>query len=200
MSHKKKTYKPQPPTAAPLPSVNKAKVAKACAIFALRNIVAGVLGLIVFTIVVNYNESYHWLWYKFTKNNLNSMRQERNMTNDERMVRKLGVDYSYILTVKTLTPENAVVYIPSKDDFLAPPTHGDKLPFKGTMVDKLSAVRVLYPRRVVKREELGKTSYARNMTHIAIVNGLHRDMVSYPTDTTSTVDVLPTNPNDYVPF
>ena len=49
-------------------------------------------------------------------------------------------------------------------------------------------------------EELGKTPYADRLTHIAIVNGLHRDMVSYPSDTMPTIDVLPVNAADYVPF
>lgn len=164
------------------------------------NIAAGLVALVVFTIVVNFNESYHWLWYKFTKQNLANMEMDKSMSNDDKLTRKLGIDYSYVLTLRALTPENAVIYYPTREEFLARPTHGPKLNFKGTMVDKLAAVRVLYPRRVVMREELGHTPYAANLSHISIINGLNRDMVSYPNDTTQTMDVLPTDPKYYIPY
>ncbi len=164
------------------------------------NVVAGLIGLGVFTIVVNFNSSYHWLWFTYTHNNLVHFKEDASLTLRDRLVRRLGVDYSYVLTLRAMTPDNAVIYYPSRADFMADPPHGEKLPFQGTMVDKLAAVRVLYPRKVVMEDELGRTPYAEQLTHISVVNGLHRDMVSYKSDTTVTVDVLPTDPRYYVPY
>ena len=166
----------------------------------LRNVLAAVLGLVVFTAVVNINRSYHWLWFTFTKSNLADVKADSHLSLDDRMEHRLGVDYDFVQTVKGMTPENAVVFYPSREDFLATPSHGRKVPFRATMTDKIAAIRVLYPRRVVTAEEMGITPYADKITHIAIVNGLHRDMVDYPSDTMPTIDVLPVNATDYVPF
>lgn len=168
--------------------------------WALRNVVAAIVGLAVFTVVVNFNRSYHWLWFTFTKTNLADIKADRQLSLDDRMEHRLGVDYDFVQTVKGMTPENAVVFYPSRDDFLATPSHGKKMPFRGTIVDKIAAIRFLYPRRVVTTEELGLTPYAEKITHIAIVNGLHRDMVDYPCDTMPIIDVLPVNAEDYVPY
>lgn len=183
-----------------LPASDEAKPKLRIGRWLLRNIIAAVVGLGVFTFVVNFNSSYHWLWFSYTKNNIKNFKDDSSLTPDERMVRRLGVDYSYVLTLKALTPENAVIFYPSRADFMATPPVGEKLAFKGSMVDKLAAVRVLYPRKVVLEDELGRTPYAENLTHIAIVNGLHRDMVDYPTDTMAMVDVLPTDARFYVPY
>lgn len=166
----------------------------------LRNVAAAVLGLAVFTAVVNTNRSYHWLWFSFTKTNLDDIKTDRRLSLEERLGHRLGIDYDFVQTVKGMTPENAVVFYPSLDDFMATPTHGKKMVFRGTMADKVAAIRVLYPRRVVTAEELGITQYADKITHVAIVNGLHRDMVSYPSDTMPLIDVLPVNAEDYVPY
>lgn len=165
-----------------------------------KNLIAGLAGVLIFTFVVNFNESYHWLWYRFTHINIANMKADLKSTYHERMVRHLGADYSFVLTIKSMTPENAIIFYPSKTDFLTPPTVGSRFPFRGNMVDKLAAVRVLYPRKVVTANEMGKTPYSDSLTHIAIVNGRNRDLVSYPTDTMATIDVLPTDERYYVPF
>ena len=166
----------------------------------LRNVLAAIVGLGVFTAVVNLNHSYHWLWFSFTKTNLADIKTDRQLSLEERLAHRLGMDYDFVQTVKGMTPENAVVFYPSRDDFLATPSHGEKMPFRGTMGDKIAAIRVLYPRRVVTAEELGLTPYANKITHVAIVNGLHRDMVDYPCDTMPIIDVLPMKAEDYVPY
>lgn len=164
-----------------------------------RNIVLGAVGLALFTITVNFNRNYHWLWYTFTASNIRDMGTDIEENPDTRLIHRLGPDYAYVLTIKGMTPENAVVFYPSRADYLASPPHGPKIAFRGTMADKLSAIRVLYPRKVVVREEMGKTPWAKRLTHIAVINGLHRDMVSYPTDTFSPIDILPVRAVDYVP-
>lgn len=166
----------------------------------LRNLLAGAVMAAIFAASVQINTGYRWLWHDYTSDNLNAMRADRGLNDEDKLVNRLGWDYSFVLTVKGMTPENAVIFYPSREDFLATPTHGPKLPFRGTMVDKVAAIRVLYPRRVVTAEEIGQTPYAQQISHIAVVNGRHRDMVSYPCDTMPNSDVLPTNAADYIPY
>ena len=166
----------------------------------LRNLVAAVVGLAVFTAVVNLNHGYHWIWFDFTRTNMLDISMDRHLSLEDRLERRLGVDYDFVQMVKGMTPEDAVIFYPSRDDFMATPSHGNKVPFHATLTDKVAAIRILYPRKVVTAEELGKTPYSDKLTHIAIVNGLHRDMVNYPSDTMPTIDVLPVNAADYVPF
>lgn len=163
-----------------------------------RNALLAAAGLVLFTLLVNFNRNYHWLWYTFTSSNINDMAIDIEQNPDTRLIHRLGPDYAYVLTLKGMTPDNAVIFYPSRKDFLAKPGHGPVVAFRATMTDKLSAVRVLYPRRVVVREEMGRTPWAHRLTHVAVINGRHRDMVSYPTDTTSTIDVLPVRQADYV--
>lgn len=169
-------------------------------LWGLRNAVAAIATIAIFAAVMVLNKSYRWLWVDYTKANLESMRADRDLNNEEKLVRRLGIDYQFVLSVKGMTPENAVIYYPSREDFLATPTCGPKLPFRGTMVDKIAAIRVLYPRRVVTKEEMRQTPYSEQISHIAVVNGRNRDMVDYPCDTTVNSEVLPTNGDDYIPF
>ena len=166
----------------------------------LRNAVAAIVAVGLFCAVVQFNKSYRWLWVDYTKANLEAMEDERSLSNEDKLTRRLGVDYRFVLLLKGTTPENAVIYYPDQEDFLATPTHCPKLPFRGTMVDKVAVIRVLYPRRVVIAEEIDITPYSKKITHIAVVNGRNREMVDYPSDTTENYEALPVNGADYVPF
>lgn len=164
----------------------------------VRNAALAAVGLALFTLLVDFNKNYYWIWHTFAESNIKDMGIDIEENPDTRLIRRLGPDYAYVLTIKGMTPDNAVVFYPSRADFLAAPPRGPVINFRATMTDKLSAVRVLYPRRVVVREEMGKTPWSRRLTHIAVVNGRNRNMVPYPSDTTSTIDVLPLRAEDYI--
>ena len=84
---------------------------------------------------------------------------------------KLGADYNYIIWLRDNTPEDAVIYYPSGGDFRAGHPTIPQNPFNGKLIDKLTVVRALYPRKVVTEEEYGKTSWSQKITYVAIVNG-----------------------------
>lgn len=157
----------------------------------LLNFLAVGIAALVFSKVVKNNTSYNWLWFTFAPNNLENIKVDKTLGYQERLSHKLGVDFNYIMMIRDFTPQNAIIYYPSKDDFLATPKYGDKLPFNGVLVDKMTAIRFLYPRKVVVREEMGHTPYARRITHVGIVNGRHTDMLSYPVDSTTMHSILP---------
>ncbi len=157
----------------------------------LLNLLVVGVGVLLFHKVISSNEAYGWLWNTFAPNNLESVKYAKNMSLAQRMSLKLGVDFNYIMVMRDFTPDSAIVFYPSKEDFLATPKYGDKLQFSGTMTDKMTAIRFLYPRKVVVSGELGKTPYAKRITHVGIVNGKNVEMLHYPIDSTMMYTILP---------
>ena len=153
------------------------------------------LGLCVAAYVVlsflGQNESLQWLKEGYFKQNLEITKMYPDATYDQRMEMKLGADYQYLLYVRNNTPPDAIIFYPTREDFVSPLPGGEKSPFSGQMFNKLSAVRVLYPRKVILADEWGKTSWARRTNYVAIVNRRHLDKVKYPVDSAFTIGVLP---------
>lgn len=142
--------------------------------------------------LVRMNLGYQWLIDGYAKGNLEAIGQISEFNNDQRLETKLGYDYAFIEMIRKSTPENAVVFYPSREDFTAAGT-GTGISFSGNLCDKLTAVRFLYPRRIVVKQELGKTSWSRKLTHVAIVNGRWRELLPYKTDPSNIITVLPTD-------
>ncbi len=160
----------------------------------LRNLLVAGMGVLLFSMVIGSNDAYNWMWNTFAPVNLESVKADKSLSPERLLARKLGVDFCYVMMIRDYTPTDAVVFWPSKDDFMATPEYGNKLPFRGTLVDKMSAIRFLYPRKVVIREELGKTPYAKRITHVGIVNGRNTEMLHYPVDSTAIHTILPVVP------
>ena len=107
------------------------------------------------------------------------------------MAIKLGADYNYIVFLRDNTPQDAIIYYPTGGDFRASHPAVEQNPFNGKLIDKLTAVRVLYPRKVVVESEYGKTSWSKKITHVAIVNGRNLDKVPYPVPENYVNGILP---------
>jgi hypothetical protein len=159
------------------------------------NLLTAAIGLFLLSKAVGNNESYNWLWHTFAPSNLEGAKMVKGMTPEQRLAAKLGLDFNYVMILHDYTPDSAVVYFPSKDDFLATPSYGEKLNFSGALTDKMTAIRFLYPRKVVIESELGHTSYAKRITHVGIVNGKNVNLLPYPVDSTVMHTVLPVVPN-----
>ncbi len=134
---------------------------------------------------------YDWVVNAYSKKTLFTVKSQKNATYVERMTAKLGLDYLYMIYVRDHTPENSIIYLPTREDFMTP-LNGNPSPFKASLTDKLSAARILYPRRVVTSDEWGKTSWSRYTTHIAIINNKNIDKLSYPVDSFIPFGVMPT--------
>lgn len=160
----------------------------------LLNLLVAGMGVLLFSKVIGNNDAYSWMWNTFAPVNLESIKTDKSLSPEQRLARKLGVDFNYVMMIRDYTPTDAVVFYPGKGDFMATPEYGNKLQFRGTLVDKMSAIRFLYPRKVVIREELGKTPYAKRITHVGIVNGRNAEMLHYPVDSTTMHTILPVVP------
>jgi hypothetical protein len=156
----------------------------------VRNLALFVAAYVVLTLL-GQSESLQWLKEGYFKQNLEITKMYSDATYDQRMEMKLGADYQYLIYLRDNTPANAVIFYPTREDFVATLPGEEKSPFSGQLFNKLSAVRVLYPRKVILADEWGKTSWSKRTNYVAIVNGRNLDKVGYPVDSTFTIGVLP---------
>lgn len=138
----------------------------------------------------------NWLWNYYAKANLQFIQSYPDLTLDERLAAKLGSDYRFLLFLREQTPEDAVLYYPTGDDFRSVRDQSGQSLFSGQLTDKLTAVRFLYPRRIVVEKELHKTSYTDSLTFITILSPRNRELIPYPIDPAFTIGVLPVTPPD----
>src|SRR5574344_1658681 len=160
----------------------------------VRNGALLIVAYVLISKVPGLNESYQWLWEGYVKSNIEIIKQYPNVSYDEKMAMKLGADYQYLLFLRDNTPKNAVVYWPSAGDFRATMEGQQQNPFNGKLNEKLTAVRVLYPRRVVTEPEYGKTSWSKKIDYVGIMNGKNVEKLTYPAPQGYTIGVLPVKP------
>lgn len=156
----------------------------------LKNLLVAAVAYLVCPALLKTNVAYRWLIDGYAKANGEVIRQMRDLSYDQRLEAKLGYDYVFVEMIRNNTPDSAVVFYPSREDFTDTSVQR-QIAFNGALCDKLSAVRFLYPRRIVIEQELGKTSWSKRITHVAIVNGHGRELLRYPTDSTVVISVLP---------
>lgn len=156
----------------------------------VKNLIAAALAYMLLPGIVKTNAAYGWLIDGYAKGNLNVAKQYGGLTNEQKLEMKLGYDYAFIELIRRQTPDNAVVFYPSRKDF-TDKLPGSRITFSGNLCDKLSAVRFLYPRRIVIEAERGKTPWSKKVTHVAVMNGHGLEMLPYNPGPGMEISVLP---------
>jgi hypothetical protein len=157
----------------------------------LKNIAAAlVAGFLVFE-CLEEQKGYNWAYYSLLKGNMAAIRANRNLTLEQRNEQKLGIDYAYLQFVKKATPDDAVILYPSREDFFP---EGVESPFKQDISNKTWGLRFLYPRKLVLPSEMETNRYAKDITHVAIVNGRGLERLGYEVETPLEHGVLPVKP------
>lgn len=159
----------------------------------IRNAALVIVAYVLISKIPSMNESYQWLWEGYVKQNIEIAKQYPDISYDEKMQMKLGADYQYLMFLRDNTPKNAIIYYPTAGDFRAGVPGQQQNPFNGKLNDKLTAVRVLYPRRVVTVDEYGKTSWSKKINYVGIMNGKNVEKVKYKVPANYIIGVLPVN-------
>jgi len=136
-------------------------------------------------------EGYHWV-IEMLSGNMKMVHQYSNLTIAQRSEIKIGSTYAYYKYIKDNTPKDAVIYLPGRDAFFPKDV---KSPFTGDPFNKLWATRFLYPRKIVIPSEMGHSAYSGKLTHVAIVNGIGFEILSYVVPEHFSCGVLPVNMN-----
>lgn len=158
----------------------------------MKNLLIAAVVYMLCPSLIKSNAGYEWLIEGYAKSNLEALQQLQGFNNDQKLEAKLGYDYAFIEMIRKSTPENAVVFYPSREDF-TDKAFNTGIGFSGNLCDKLSAVRFLYPRKIVIKQELDKTSWSKKLTHVAIVNGHWRELLPYKVPASALITVLPTD-------
>lgn len=156
-----------------------------------RNLVASALLLILLFAISQIDLGYGWTWNVYVRRNVQDVKAYGRISEDARLTKKLGEDYQFLLYLRDATPTTAVIYYPSAEDFITKMPGRKASPFSGKLNDKLTAIRVLYPRRVVVKDEYQETPWSFRITHVAIVNGRNLDKLPYSPPKNYAMGVLP---------
>lgn len=159
------------------------------AIWILKNVAFMLLALFVVRYALTKQPAYHWVFSSLLKENYAMIKRNPHLTFDQKMQMKLGVDYEYLYFIRQVTPENAVILYPSQKAF-----RKEGSPFKHEISNKLFATRFLYPRKLILESELENSPYAKQITHVAIVNGEGKNRLPYPVESDVQHAVLPVTP------
>lgn len=120
-------------------------------------------------------EDYAWS-INMLEDNYDFVASNRHMNVQERYASKLGVSYSFFDSIRSKTPDTAVVYLPGKNGFY--PT-GQTSIFTGEPFEKMWAIRFLYPRKVVSEKEYDRSVYAEKIDYVIIVYGVGTERLKY---------------------
>lgn len=123
---------------------------------------------------------YRWVYHDLLQENMTLIRQYPHLSFDQKMEMKLGVDYSFLMYIRSVTPPDAVILYPTPEAF-----RREGSPFTHGIDNKICASRFLYPRKLVLESEWEQNRYTCHITHAVIVNGV------MPTKFTLDVDSVP---------
>ena len=80
----------------------------------IKNLLIAALAYMLLPGFVKSNAGYEWLIEGYAKGNLKVIKQYDNLNNDQKLEMKLGYDYAFIEMIRRMTPEDAVIYYPSR--------------------------------------------------------------------------------------
>jgi hypothetical protein len=154
----------------------------------IKNACAACVAGVLLSECIEVQQGYNWAYNSLLKGNMATIRANPNLTTDQKNEMKLGFDYAYLRFVKNMTPEDAVILYPSSGDFFP---EGVESPFKQDISSKIWGLRFLYPRKLVLPHEMETNRYAKDITHVAIVNGRGYERLNYEAENPAEHDVLP---------
>lgn len=156
----------------------------------VKNLVVLAVAVGVLYYVFDVAKGYNWTYNNLLRKNFTYITKYPKLNFDQKMISKFGASYEYLMHLRMQTPKSAVILFPENKDFRV-----EGSPFQaGELADKRSAIRFLYPRKLVLGSELDKSAYADKITHIAIVNGIGFDKVPYEVKEKFSHGILPVTP------
>lgn len=150
----------------------------------------GVILVVILFVVLRSHQGYGFV-FNMLESNYGFISKFRNIPLEERNLSKMGNSYNIFLYIKGNTPSDAVIYLPGGKAF-QDKTYG--MEFKGEPFNKGWATRFLYPRKIVLESEYSKSSYSKEITHVAIINKVGAEILPYKLDSIPVCAVFPMKP------
>ena len=155
----------------------------------LNNILVTIVVFLLIFTAYKTTPSYKWVFDSLARYNLEIINKNPNLHIDRKYEAKLGFDYKFINYVKSRTPENAVILIPPRSEFLK--KNFNKKGFWGVK-SKIWSTYFLYPRVIVDQKTIeNDSSVVEKITHVMIINGWGYDKLEYSLREKYEYNVLP---------
>lgn len=153
-------------------------------------IVANIIGLLLVCVLYSALMGHRGYSFVFNmlKGNYETISTYKNASLDDRYIMKLGSSYQIFKFIASQTPPDAVIYLPGVEAF------NDKsngVEFKNGTHRKGWIVRFLHPRTVVLESEYDKSTYSKDITHVAIINGVGAEILPYKLEEMQPFCVVP---------
>jgi len=134
--------------------------------------------LVLYVLLSNFlfkQQDYAWS-IDMLDDNHDFIMDNGKMNLQERYSSKLGLSYALFDSIRAKTPDSAVIYLPGKEAFF--PKNQASI-FTGEPFEKMWAIRFLYPRKVVTEKEYARSSYAKHIDYVIVVNGKGVERLKY---------------------
>lgn len=155
-----------------------------------KNVISILVAIGAIYYVFDVAKGYNWTYYNLLRKNVQFITKNPKLNFDQKMIYKFGASYEYIMHLKMRTPKDAVILYPGPEAFTK-----EGSPFQSKdIINKRSAIRFLYPRKLILESELDKSAYSDKITHIAIANGIGFDKVPYEVEEKFDHGILPVQP------
>lgn len=181
MSKKQKVNKQKVSSATEKPAPNKMlKIGK--------NVLVLLLTFFIIT-QIKQNDGYKWVLDTLVSANLKTMKENKHLTEQQKLEAKMGYTARYFNEINKKTPEDAVIIFPP-DSLFAVTKYGAKL--DRYMRRKEWSSYFVYPRKLIYHEEKEKyPELYKKATHVAIINGWGFQLLPYQVQSRNAFDVLP---------
>ncbi len=123
--------------------------------------------VILWTLISNFVPSYKWVYHSLAKGNLELIKNNSNLTLENKWYIKCQEDYKFLNFLNASTPDDAVILFPKNSKF-----NGSKRLGSGEW-----ELFFLYP-RVPVRTEKDIAELNMDVTHVAIIDGKgHKELI-----------------------
>lgn len=152
-----------------------------------KNVLILVLTFFVIT-QIKQNDGYKWVLDTLVSSNLKTMKDNKHLTEKQKLEAKTGYTGRFFNQINESTPEDAVIIFPP-DSLFGVTKYGAKL--DRYMKGKQWSSYFVYPRTLIYQDEKDKyPELYKKATHVAIVNGWGYELLPYQVKSRNAFAVL----------
>lgn len=166
---------------------------KTASLSLVKNILLVLISLFILRLLYNV-VGYKSLYDNIIDGNLKIIERVKKaypqLSYDQKLEIKWGINGNFINKIKQVTPEDAVILIPPDSVYSREKKEGDlsvEWRYKGWILYHL------YPRKIVKESEKNVDPNYKNVNYVCIINHWGYDKLNYPVQNKERYTILPVN-------
>lgn len=144
-------------------------------------------------IIFKGNEGYAWIFNKLIKQNLEFISKNPQLTESQRYQVKFGVDASVLAFIKDKTPTDATILFPPNSVLMNENSNYRFIKGVGGLKIRNWALYFLYPRKLVYADEMDKSIFTKDISHVVCLNGWGYSFLNYDYQSKNDFELLSVN-------